>query len=292
MPHNYAPTATRLTVVPSPDDGDARTAASVNQSSEALGDGVEWASAQLDVLADLAALTAITSPPNGMTRYVVGHGLFTFQTSATTGLAPFRLAADDLTAGGWVAGAAHQTTVTRYVSCGEALRGMPTAANAPSIISSWRPLPQASSVVFSAGGFIVQVASTHATNAWGFYLPISKYLIDGAVLSSLTLRYEPANAGADPTVFPQIAIGRDSRGGSTGAIDQLNSGGFVIDSGGTYQFGTVRNLVYTPDQANTIDLDSYDYFVVIYDEHGTNAVSGNNFIHMAIEMTSILDARR
>jgi len=294
MPNTYVPTPAILVDVTEPVDTEPRTVASVTQMTREIADGVMYNNQQLTALADIAALRAIdtTSLANSAVRLVKGQGFYTLDTgSSATEIEPWII--DPTTGPGrWISSTAHQVVQTRFVPCARALVGMPTAANAPSITSSWRPLPQASSVVFDGPGFIVQVASTHATNAWGFLLELDDWMIDGATLSSVTLRYEPSNVGANPTVFPQMSIFRDSRLGSTGAKDQLNSGGFVIDSGGTYEFGTVRNFVYTPDQVNVINLGSYSYQAAIYDEHGTNAVVGNNIIGMFLSFTAIPDARR
>lgn len=278
-----------------PSNGDAFVADAWNVPIQAIADRTQYLSLQTSSIPDLTTLKAIntTGMTNNTVRHVKAHGFYTYDSaSAATENLPW-VVAPTTGSGRWISDTAHQTTLTRVVPCAAALRGMPTAANAPSLTSSWRPLPQASSVVIAyAGSLVMQVSSTHATNAWGLFFQMDEYMIDGAVLSSVTLRYEPGNVGADPAVFPQMAVGRDSRGGSTGSIDQMHSGGFQIDSGGTYEFGTVRNFVYTPNQANTIQLSTYSYFIVVYDEHGANASTGNNFIQFSLAFTSIPDARR
>jgi hypothetical protein len=281
-----------------PDDGvDDRSASSVNVPFEALFDRTQYLNQQSLVRADLAALAAITAPIDGTVRHVAGQGLYVFKSSATTGLSPFRVAAADGTPGGWLASHAHETARTRYVP-GARIRGVTSAAQPPPAVGEafqFNPLTALDGYFYAGGTFVVARSSTHATNAWGFWMPIDEFLVHGATLASATLKWCPDTTTA-PTVMPQIHVVRSIRVGIGGPGDTLlgtlRSGGYAIDSGGTYAPTVTRDLTYTTDQNNTIDLATYNYAVIIFDEHGTNATTGNAFHSVALAMTNILDGRR
>lgn len=252
-------------------------------------------SQQPAALADLTALAAITAPSDGDVRHVVGYGHYVFKTSATTGLSPFRVAAADATTGGWVASHAHETSRTRHVPCSR-VNGVTSAATSPDVAALFYPLTQADARRDFGQALYVLRASTHATNAWGFVLPIDEFLVHGSTLGSATLAWCPsAGTAGTPTVLAQMDIVRVVRsgagGGSIGSNTLLTTG-FVVDSGGTYNSSTTRQLVYTPDRNNIIDLATYSYAVVIFDAHGTNQVLGNVFHSVALAMTNIPDGRR
>lgn len=294
------PTAKNLSLTPQiqvPLDDDDLDVASVNVAFEALADRTQWlASRAIEApLADLTALAAVTKPFDGLVRHVVGFGFYVFKTTATTGLSPFRVAAGDGTTGGWVASHAHQTSLTRYVPCGRAI-GVVSAATTPDVTAAFYPLTQSDARRDYGAALNVLRSSTHASNAWGFVLPIDEFLIDGSTLSSATLTWTPSAAtSGTPTVLAQMDIVRVARsgpgGGSIGNATLLNTG-FAIDSGGTYNSSTTRQLIYTPNRNNTIDLATYSYSVVIFDAHGTNQVAGNVFHSVALAMSSISDGRR
>ena len=121
MASNLVITPTALTVVTGPDDGDLRSAASVRLGLGQLANAVALYSSAAP-LADLVALAAITTPANGFVRMVRGLGWYEFRTTATTGLSPFRVAAADATAGGWLSATAYQATLTRYLTLNKDVR--------------------------------------------------------------------------------------------------------------------------------------------------------------------------
>jgi hypothetical protein len=242
-------------------------------------------------LATLAVLTAIAAPADGTVRHVLGFGLYVFKTSATTGLSPFRLAADDATTGGWLSSTAHQTTLTRQVPGNEFTWITPTAI-APTVdVQGLKPITGTDTELWGAQGLTILAASTHATDTWGYLAPIDKYLVHGATLASATLRWTPDDS-TTPTVGPQIAVIRTAHTGLALTSDNLRSGGFVIDSGGTWSTGVDRNIVFTADQNNVIDLDTYSYAVLYFDQHGATSSAGNVIHRTTLSMTGIPDARR
>lgn len=172
-------------------------------------------------------------------------------------------------------------TVAQWMP-GSQVKYMISSADGPLIsnVIFWKPIPQsasAQSIEIVGGSFYPQAASTHATNAWGFWIPIDRFLINGATLTSATLHYTPSNSGANPTVFPQIGFLRALHTSYFPTHESLHSSNFIIDSGGTYDTSVTRQLVYTPNQNNVIDTSTYSYACLIYDEHGTNASAGNAF---------------
>ena len=51
--------------------------------------------------------------------------------------------------------------------------------------------------------------------------------------------------------------------------------------------------MFTPDQNNVIDLQTYSYLLVIGDEGASaNALPGNRYAQVALAMTGLTDARR
>lgn len=284
----YNPVPVPLGGITIPSDGDARSAASVNVPLEAIADGVACTTS---LLATLAALTALAAPADGDIRHVLGYGLFVFKTSATTGLAPFRLAADDATAGGWISETAHQTTLTRYVPANRVI-GMTGAAQAPALAG---PFTGSAVPLFRGGGsFAGNSASTSGTNAWGFLIPIDEFLVHGATLASVALTWT-STYNNSPAVKPQFGVCRTARSGYNVATiipDSLLAAGFLVDPGGAFAIGTTRAFTLTTDQNQTIDLATYAYSIVLYEQHGLGAAADAVYHSFAIAMTDIPDARR
>ena len=293
----YVPVPVVLGSITLPADGENIDAMDVNSPLQAIADGVKFLQARTDVLADLTALAAIAAPANGLVRHVATHGLYVFQTSGTTGLSPFRVAATDATPGGWVASSAHEVTLTRWVAASYITGVSGTAsAGATAEAPSTDPLgfvSTAASASFRAGHMKVGLASVHASNAFGFCLPLDAFLVDGATLSSVSLLYKPTAHGVSPTQFPRLGVIRSPKAGPYTVIPTTllsTGGGLVQDSGGTYV--SDRTLVFTPNQNNVIDRAAYTYTALIWDEHGTNAVNGNGYSGLSLAMTNILDGRR
>lgn len=322
MPTNYSGNGTSYPVnVPLPNDGEPAAAAFLAPAWQRLADRTAWLklaiatevadraadvddeaatrlaqvqtlSSVLYAIADLATLAAIPTPADTAQRHVKGYGFYVFDSSVVTGAAPFCVTANDGTVGRWVSSTAHETSMVRYVPCNRII-GVTSTATTPTILNVvTQPLAIADVTFSGAGAFVTLRASTHATNAWGFLLPLSDHLIDGASLDSATLRWAPGGAVA-PTVLAQMAIVRSVKAAATtGTGTPLLSTGFKIDTGGTYGALVDRDLVYTTDQNKVIDLATYTYAAVIYDEHGTNATFGNYFHHVALAMSGIPDAAR
>lgn len=297
----YTPTPAALGDITLPYDGKTIVAADVNAPFQSVADGVKLVQDRTDVVADLTALAAIAAPANGLVRHVVGFGLYVFQTSATTGLSPFRVAAADATAGGWVASHAHETSRTVIVP-GDRMHaitgdgaGAIQTVNPTGVSFSWAPLAQADAS-FDTGSFYALRTYTGATNHYGYKIPLDEFLIHGATLSSATLRYRPTSAHAAlPARQPKLAIVRTPLTGyAPVAVALLSTGsGYVQDTAADVAaFEADRSLVFTPDQNQVIDKLTYRYFAIVLDSAGTNSVAGNAFHAIELAHTAIPDARR
>lgn len=298
MPTTYAGDPTNYpTSITEPSDGDGPgiNAVDVTVPIEGLSDRTAFIKAALQPLASLAALTAIAAPADGLVRHVLGQGWFEFKTAASVGvndISPFKLAADDLTPGAWTSSTAHETSIIRYVSCSR-VKAVTNVAMAPtSGIVAWNPVTSAEITYVGAGSFQVNIASTDATNAWGFLIPIDEVLIKGAKLDTVALNWTPDDSSA-PAVMPQMAVIRTPRSGSLPASVHLRAAGFLIDPDPSYVAGSDHTIAYTCDQNNDpINTGAYAYAVLIFDEHGSSASVGNTYHNLSIVMTNIPDARR
>lgn len=280
-----------------PSDGDAFDASAFNPAYEGLADRASFLKAAIATpLADLTALAAIAAPSDGLVRHVVGHGLYVFKTSATTGLTPFRVAAADATPGGWVSSTAHETSVTKWVA---AALTSGVSGNSGGPVAEPPSTDPTGFIGLSTGGRVragflrVSLASLSGTDAYGFQIPLDAFLVDGATLDTATLYFRPTAHGADPAERPRFGIIRSPKAGPYTVVPTAllsSGGGLVQDAGGTYV--SDRTLVFTPDQNNVIDLDAYTYTALIWDEHSTNAVLGNGYAGVELAMSGVPDARR
>jgi hypothetical protein len=292
-PYTASPVALGTITVPA--DGDNRNAAVFNVPMQAIADGVAFEAARVTAIADLTALAAVTTPANGLVKHVIGFGWYVFQTSATTGISPYRVAAADATPGGWTSGTAHETTLTRYVPANR-IAGIASAAQVPALVGPYVGLTSGSQFQLGAGSMQVGPLSSSTTLAWGVVLPIDGWLVNGATLASIVATFTPSFTQAQPSPGQAVQFGvmASPRGGySVGTHIPLSllSAGFVLDSGAKVA-GTNRTLTLTTDQNNVIDLATYSYAISLWDEHGTGAASGNTFHTFAISLTGIANARR
>lgn len=297
----YVPTAVALGSLTLPADGETIEAVDVNAPLQALGDGLTFESARTVPLADLVALAAITTPADGLVRHVLGFGWYVFKTSATAGLSPFRIAATDATAGGWLSSTTHQTTLIRQVPVGLNFRGI-TNGGAGSTPSTITPTTTTMSFIVPIGGdaqtdwgsMYPLRTFTGATQNFGYQIDINDELVDGATLASATLRCRPQGGHAGlPTRQPQLAIVRTT----VTAVAQVNllstgNGYVTMAAANTAAYQADQALVFTPDQNNVIDKTTYRYFAIIIDEAGTNAIAGIGYHSIELSMSAIPDGRR
>lgn len=299
----YTPSPVKLGTITLIADGDPKNSSGVNTPIEGVADGVKFLNARTDSLADLATLTAIAAPANGDVWHVLGFGWYVFQTTATTGLSPFRLAADDLTPGGWVSSTAHETTRTVRVSCSKVLgissntTGTPTAI-APSLRPWAVPMTGTQCNRKDSAGFNTALVSNSATLSYGYVIPLDDDLVDGATLVSATVHlYPAAGRSALPSSQPKIAVTRQLRSGDAVATpDSLLSTTYAqLAAANVAAYETNNDIVLTADQNNTIDLTTYSYQLIIWDEHDSNAAHISNvtrYSYVELSLSGISDARR
>ncbi len=283
-----------------PDDGDPEDAASVNVALEALGDRTAFLRSRLDALPSLAALTSILAPSDGLVRLVRGFGIFVFDASATPSISPFALASGDGTPGAWVSATAHQTTKNVLVHPANCGHIFVTQTNYTPAFNSgvWWPLLGDSTADLSRGGtgsVAVQRLTTASPTSFGYRFPIDQFMIDGATLASVTMRFQgsPPSRGANlPALMPQFGIQRFDADDNVTAL--LSTGaGLVADPSATVPaFTGPHNVIFTPNQNNVIDKSAYGYSLIFWNEGGTNALNGDVISSFLLSFTNIPDARR
>lgn len=285
-----------------PSDGDAFNAAAFNVPYQAIADRTQFLASKLIVVPSLTVLAAIPAPASGSVRHVVGQGLYTFQPSATAGLVPFRVAAADGTAGGWLASSAYQTSLVRYLTLNNARISASVGAVVGVLASVGLTnnidfaYPTVAQAAVGDRGFYTNVVYSAGAGSYAWSMPLDQSLIDGSTLSSATLYFTPIGGhAAVPTVQPWIGIIRNVRAGYNPTSGKLKSGAtgytqLAAATVGAYQVD--QALVFAPDQNNLIDLTTYSYLLVIGDEGAGNMIPGNRFAQVALNMTAIPDGRR
>lgn len=304
MTATYVPTPAALVNVTEPVDTEPRTVASVTQMTRPIADGVMHVQSRTDVVASVAALAGIAAPADGTVRHVLGFGLYVFKTSATTGLNPFRVAASDATPGGWVASAAHQTTLTRQVPVGFRTRGITGSGGTPGTVTptttaqEFCVLDKTDAAIFYGALYTLR-AFTGATQHYGYLVDLQSEMVDGATLSYAQLRFRPNGHAGLPARQPMFAIVRSTVTAVTLANMLSTSNGFVtLAAANIAAYEAEQALVFTPNQNNVIDKTLYHYYAIIFDEAGTNAlapglgVGGAPFNSIELAFITIPDARR
>ena len=253
---------------------------------------IAWRSANAAPIADLTALSAILAPTDGSVRHVLGFGHYTFKTSATTGLSPFRVAAGDATPGGWLSSTAHETTLTRLVLAGWCPLRATAAATSPSLTT---PLNEPVDAVLSTtrGTVAFAAVTTASALALGFSASISEYLVDGATITQIVTQWKPnPGHGALPLLMPSFGVVRvDSANAATALLS--TGGGLVSDpTAALAAYNLQHTFTFTPDQNQVVDKTAYHYAVVGFNEGNTNALTSGGFFSFLITMTLPADARR
>ncbi len=278
--------------------GTAPTAQKFNWWQNLVGSWVGWLDEiSAAVVANLAALAAIEDPTDGMVRNVVGQGIYVFKTSATTGLYPFRVPADDLTAGGWVAGTAHQeAALVRMVSMLDCA-GIFGATTAATIAGASF---EADIIEFGGGdakkgNAYVQLitVNTGASLASAAVFPLNNYLIDGCTLGQVRVRVIGATGhSALPTLMPAFCVMRTD--GVANQSSLISGGGTVVDTAADVTaYQTSHWITGSCNQNNVIDKSLYSYYLAVQGEGNTNALADlrvRDFVELT--MTPPNNARR
>lgn len=274
-----------------PDDSDPPTAAAMNPGFEALGDRTAWLKKRVDALvplANLAALTAITTPDNDMLRLVERYGWYSFDASATdTAHSPWILAANDATPGRWVRDGSHTRKVHRVFSAARgfttALGGVRTKAAAfhpHSITTQYLGSYPSGIITYSEssivnGGLVFPVAFVSGPTG-GVQWCLDDVLIEGATLEAVWALVDPANGRAGLPSNP-ISVGVFKSDIATGSMVSLrNTGDFVDDpSASVAAYEANHALIYTPNQHNVISKIVQSYYLQVWNEWGTNILNDN-----------------
>lgn len=119
-------------------------------------------------------------------------------------------------------------------------------------------------------------------------------LHNGARLASVKCHVfvKGAHVGV-PAAFPSFNVYRSliADGQALGNQVSLFSGGakfFTAANAAAWDNGNLQqSATFTCDQNHTIDTANYEYFVVIIDENGVNAVAGNDYIGFELDYTTI-----
>jgi len=144
-----------------------------------------------------------------------------------------------------------------------------------------------------------EAVSTTAAQPYTYACPLVK-LVNGATLSSVIVNFYPAAGHAAPpagTDLPAIYVLRTQCTSGTLTQAHLKSTGSGLQystfsgTAGQWNSASGQSITYTPDQNNTIDTATYDYFIVFADECGANAIVGTQILSVLMTYTNILDMR-
>lgn len=290
--HNFVPT-NRATGVTIPSDGDAPIkAADVNPAIQAIGDLAANAIARVEPVATTAALAAIAAPTDGLTRYVLGFGFYTFKMAVPTitTVDPWVIAATDATPGRWIS----QDVFLRIGATGggaTSFRKFP--AHAPFGVSAEVAFSVnqdaltgslVTDVTTTVSGSAFTSANTGTTNTRQLYFDLAPYLIHGATLSSVYAGITPAAHGALPARMPRLAVFRYAIDPYSSTHVNLYSGIYFEDtSPNVGAFTASHEFGGTLDQNQTIDLNEYAYQCFVSNEGSTNAQNLMSVNYIKIE---------
>ncbi len=122
---------------------------------------------------------------------------------------------------------------------------------------------------------------------------------DGATLNRVVVLFQVlgSHSNISSTVFPSLTVFRQNVTNNVAFSPEplatfdpqsypTPASIFAYENGGLYQF-----LTYNCNQNNIIDTANYLYYIGIVDEHGTGAVSGNDYFSINLQYSNIIDMR-
>lgn len=242
------------------------------------------------IAADLTALAAIAAPADGTVRLVPALGVYTFKTTATTGLTPFRVAAGDATPGGWLSGTAYQTSLVRL--CHPSLLPIFGAIAASPVLDLTGVPCNATDYAFRGGACVFSTVVTGSAIGLGAAVSLDPVLVDGATLTLVRLRWKanPSHA-ALPLLMPKYGVARVDTSQNVTALLSTGSG-LAVDASATFGAYNVEHWnTFTPDQNNVVDKTTYGYFLALFNEGHTNSFANSGCYSIEVTQT-ITDARR
>lgn len=273
-----------------PADGDAPIAAGdVVPGLQAAGD-IAWnALLRVQPLATLAALRAITTPADELTRYVLGYGMYTFKT--TPGLLvdvePWSVAAADATPGRWV----HEEAKAR--APGYRTAPLTDPYGITSIAVTWDDADRFLVNPIDAAGVTRRVSSsefasshTGANQALQMYFSLDRYLVNGTRISNAQITISPSGAhGTLPNLMPRFTIVRYATDPWVGTLENLLAAGYFSDGSSLGTFNTVHKFGGALDQNHNVDLAEYSYALIAANEGGTNSLGGMKLCAIELVLT-------
>ncbi len=294
MPNVYAPIPAKQTTITEPVGAELRNVASLTLVTRAIANGVAFLQRALtSPLASISDLAALTAPQDGDVRSVLGFGLYTFKTAATTGLSPFRIAAGDATAGGWVSGTAHQTTVVRFLSPGGQPNGMTSDyAPASTAIRLVRDEAEIASTATANDSLVHNTVNAGAPTGRALVVSLDSVLVDGATITLVRNRVLPIGGHIGlPGLMPKMSVARCAIDGVAVALLSTGGGLATDSSANVVAYENFRWNSYVPDQHNVIDKSQYSYHLILWNEGDTNALAGLTYNGVEVTQT-VPDARR
>ncbi len=281
-----------------PDDGDTLDAASIMVSVEAAHDRLQFLGLRSTPISTIALLKTVdtTDLAYGTTRYVTNIGSFELQDGS--GPKPI---ADDFPwgvapttgPGVWRAAAPFLSTRTVMAGLGGMLEictptpGTVAAETRASLTGNFGHMAAAHANFFGNAFAPLQVSTTSGKSYY-YRMPIDPYLVDGAVLASVTLKYNvPVAHLGLPALFPGLQVVYQEPGFASGSL-----GSFGYDTAASLvAYEVERTLVWTPTGTPRISKPDRSYALIIADEGSTNALVGNTFMSATFAFTGIRDAR-
>ena len=230
-------------------------------------------------LADLVALMALPSPPDGTTRLVELYGWYVYEDSSTTEVkSPWILAPDDsLGTGRWRRAGMHRRKMHR--AFGAARPHLVSAHNATrskdaGFYSKEVP-PVTEGGDYIANGFYYFVGGVgifnwqpDATTTQGVMWDITDLLVEGAILEKITAIIEPiVGRSALPTT--PMSIGIFVSDPVTGSMTSLRAeGDFVNDPASLATYETRHGLHYTTTQHRLVSKAFQTYYLQVWNDIG------------------------
>jgi hypothetical protein len=166
------------------------------------------------------------------------------------------------------------------------------AAGALGAFQSWQVLATTGQPIVNGVGFVSAQVNTANANQTSYQLPFdpSAHLYNGATLTSAVFYFVPtAGHGALPNQ-PAFGIYRAKRDSTIQEQPLLSGVGYVVATVGTvgaYNSGATQSITYTPNQNNVMDTVNFEYMAIIWDESGSHAIAGCQFIGAVLTFGSI-----
>lgn len=122
---------------------------------------------------------------------------------------------------------------------------------------------------------------------------LQRYIHNGATLTTAVLSFRVGRPHLGiPANLPAFQIDRYSQGHTSASLVTLGNAAVLpapASADAYYANGAVQTLTFTCTQNNAIDAGLYQYPFIIFDEKGTNSVTGNIYTSITLNYTAIAD---